>query len=162
MPTLQVPKAVVWAGLISGTLDISAACIDVAVNFGKDPVWLLQNVAGALLGPATYQGGLATAGLGLVLHYAVAFFWTIAFYLVARRFPGLLRSAVPAGLVLGTVVFFVMYRVVLPLTIELKSLYLTTAFNHTWPKLRWSQYFVHLGCVGLPIALTIRAKGSDR
>ena len=44
---------------------------------------------------------------------------------------------------------------------QLKSLYLTTDFSHAWPKLRWSQFFVHLGCIGLPIALTIRARGIE-
>ena len=158
----RVPVAILWAGLISGTLDITAACIDVSVNFGKGPLWLLQNVAGALLGPATYQGGLGTAALGLLMHFTVAFFWTTVLYLLARRFPGLLRQAVPTGLVFGTVVFLVMYRVVIPLTIELKSLYLTTDFNHTWPRLRWSQLGVHLACIGLPIALTLRARGVER
>jgi len=59
------------------------------------------------------------------------------------------------GLVCGAVVFIVMYRGVIPLTIELKSLYLST-FNHNWPKLRWSQLVVHFVCTGRPIAFTVR------
>lgn len=162
MAKLHLPPAVLWGGIIGGTLDITAAFIDVGVNYGKDPVWLLQNVAGAVLGPASYDGGLPTAALGLLLHFTVAFSATTIFYLLARRFPSLLRHAVVSGLVYGAVVFLVMYRVVIPLTIQLKSLYLATAFNHAWPKLRWSQLLVHLACVGLPITLTVRAKGVER
>jgi uncharacterized membrane protein YagU involved in acid resistance len=156
MGKFPVPKAILWAGLIAGTLDITAACIDVGVNFDKDPVWLLQNVASSLLGPRSYAGGLATAALGLLMHFTVAYTVTTVFYLLSRRWPVLLRWAVPSGLVYGALVFLVMYRVVIPLTIGLKSLYLTTAFNHNWPRLRWSQLFGHFLCIGLPIALVVR------
>jgi hypothetical protein len=152
----RLPRAILWGGLVCGVLDIGSAFIDGAVTFNLGPVRLLQGVAGALLGPATFEGGLATAALGLVMHFSVAFTWTTIFYLLSRRFPGLLRHAWISGPAYGAVVFLVMYRVTIPLTIELKSLYLTTSFNHTWPKLRWSQFGVHLVSVGLAIALTVR------
>jgi len=153
--TGRIPRAIVWAGLTCGVLDLSAAFIDVRLNFAMGPVRLLQNVAGALLGPATYDGGFATAALGLLMHFSVAFFVTTIFYLLSRRFSLLVRWAIPCGLLYGALVFLVMYRGVIPLTIQLKSLYLTT-FNHALPKLRWSQLLVHLCCVGLPIALIVR------
>jgi len=156
VPSPVVPRGLFWGGLICGIMDINAAFIDVNVNFDMSPVRLLQNVAGALLGPAAYDGGAATAALGLVMHFTVAFTAATLFYLLAGRFPGLVRWPVPSGMLYGAVVFIVMYRGVIPLMIELKSLYLTTAFNHTWPKLRWSQLIVHVVCVGLPIALAVR------
>ena len=156
MGKLLLPRAILWGGLIGGTLDLTAAFIDVGTNLGKGPVWLLQNVAGTLLGPATYQGGAATAVLGLLMHFSVAFTVTAIFYALSRRFTGLLRWVVPAGLALGAGVFLMMYRVVIPLTIQLKSLYLTQPFNHNWPPLRGSQLFVHILCIGLPIALVTR------
>lgn len=151
----RVPPAILLGGLICGVLDINAAFIDASVYFDVGPIRLLQGVAGALLGPAAYDGGMATAALGLAMHFTVAYSATTIFYLLSRRFPLLVRWAVPSGLLYGALVFFVMFRGVLPLLIGLKSLYLTT-FNHNWPKLRLSQFFVHLGCVGLPIALTVR------
>lgn len=151
----RFPPAILWGGLICGILDISAAFVDAGVNFDVGPVRLLQGVAGALLGPATYDGGLATAALGLAMHFTVAYSATTIFYLASRRFPLLVRWAVPSGLVYGAVVFLVMFRGVIPLLIGLKSLYLTT-FNHTPPKLRLSQFVVHLFCVGLAIALSVR------
>jgi glucan phosphoethanolaminetransferase (alkaline phosphatase superfamily) len=152
---LRIPKAIRWGGLICGVLDITAAFIDAKLQFDTGPVRLLQNVAGALLGPATYDGGLATAALGLAMHFSVAYSATTVFYLLSRRFPLLVRWAVPCGLVYGAMVFFVMFRGVVPLTMELKSLYLTT-FNHTLPKLRLPQFVIHLFCVGLAIALAVR------
>ncbi len=154
--TGRIPKAILWGGLICGVLDISAACIEAGITFGLSPIRLLQGVAGALLGPATFDGGLATAALGLAMHFSVAFSAATIFHLLSRRFPLLIRWAVPCGLVYGAVVFIVMFRGVVPLTIELKTLYLTTSFNHTWPKLRLPQFVIHLFCVGLPIALMVR------
>ena len=151
-----VPKAILWGGLIAGTLDITAACLDVKFNFDKGPVWLLQNVASSLLGPASYNGGAATAVLGLAMHYLVACTATAVFYVLSRRFPPLVRWPGLSGPIYGAVVFLVMFRGIIPLTIALKSLYLTTAFNHNWPPLRGTQFFIHLVCVGLPIALSAR------
>jgi hypothetical protein len=151
-----LPRAILWGGLVCGVLDIASAFIDSAVSFNRGPVRLLQGVAGALLGPATFEGGLATAALGLAMHFGVAFAWTTIFYLLGRRFPALLRHAWLSGPAYGALVFLVMYRVTIPLTIELRTLYLTTPFNHAWPPLRWSQFGVHLVSVGLAIALTVR------
>ena len=151
-------KAVLWGGLLCGGLDISAAFVDARYNYDIAPVRVLQGVASALLGPAALEGGLATAVLGLVMHFLVAFAATAVFYLLCRRFPLLLRWVVPSGLAYGAVVYFVMYRGVIPLTIELKSLYLTTG-SPAWPRLRWQSFAVHLFCVGLPIAVMVRRFG---
>lgn len=160
MGKFHVPRAILLGGLICGTLDLTAACIDVGANYDQSPVWLLQNVAGALLGPASYHYGWPSAGLGLLLHFSVAFTVTTIFYRLSRRFPLLRQWAVLSGLVYGAGVFLVMYRLVIPLTIALKSLYLTQPFSHNWPTLRWSQLFVHFICIGLPIALIVRRYSS--
>lgn len=156
MEKFRVPRAILWGGLIAGTLDITAACIDAGISYGMAPMRLLQVVASALLGPALFNGGFDTAALGLAMHFSVAFAATTIFYLLSRHYPLLLRWAVPAGLVYGAMVFLVMYRRVIPLTIELKSLYLANFTRPPLPKLRLQQFIIHLVCVGLPIALAAR------
>jgi uncharacterized membrane protein YagU involved in acid resistance len=152
---IRIPRAILWAWLVCGVLDLSSAFVDAKVNYDFGPVRLLQGVAASVLGPAAADGGLATAALGLAMHFCVAFTWTTIFYLLSRRFPVLLKWAIPSGLVYGAVVFLVMYRVVFPLTIELKALYLTNV-NHTWPRLRLWQFVIHLVSVGVAISLTTR------
>lgn len=156
MAISRLPRAILWGGLIAGTLDITAACIDVAISYDMKPLRLLQAVASALLGPASFNGGVPTAALGLVMHFTVAFTAATVFYLLSRRFPVLRRWAVPAGLVYGAVVFLVMYRITIPLTIELRTHYLAHFTPPPLPKLRWQQFLIHLGCVGLPIAVCAR------
>ncbi len=64
--------AVLWAGFACGVLDITAAFV-VYGFFGAKPVPLLQGIASGLLGPRAFQGGLATALLGLLCHFVIAF-----------------------------------------------------------------------------------------
>jgi hypothetical protein len=51
-----------------------------------------------------------------------------------------------------------MYRVAIPLVVALNGLYLTT-YDKGIPPLRWRMLVVHLVCVGLPIALSVRRFG---
>ncbi|MSU46539.1 MAG: hypothetical protein EXS42_05315 [Lacunisphaera sp.] len=153
----RLPRGILWGWLICGVMDISAAFISAYIQAGRTPFLLLQGVAGALLGPATFKGGLASAALGLAMHFSVAFTVTVIFYGLSRRFPILLRwGGVPAGLVYGAGVYFFMTCGVLPLMIELKLLYLTGYVRPPPPALGLPQFFIHLFCVGLPIALAVR------
>jgi tetratricopeptide (TPR) repeat protein len=58
--TARPGLAILWGGLICGTMDITAA-ITVYGQFGLKPVPLLQGIAAGLLGPRAMQGGAATA-----------------------------------------------------------------------------------------------------
>ena len=82
------------------------------------------------------------------------------FYSLARRWPALLRHAIPSGLLFGLGVFAVMNYGVLPLLSWMRSLYL-----HTPVSLKGPMGFIHLFFVGLPLALlqrwlTRRASGA--
>jgi hypothetical protein len=62
------------AGLIVGILDITSAfitwwCKGVGLERG------LQGIAPGLLGLQSFQGGLATAGLGLAIHFLSPSWW---------------------------------------------------------------------------------------
>src|SRR6266851_9229396 len=95
-------RAILSGGLICGVLDISSAVIISLANHGS-PVRMLQGIAGALLGPVSFQGGFATAVLGLAMHFGVAFTAAAVFYRCSRRFPAMVAWAVPSGLVYGAV-----------------------------------------------------------
>jgi len=153
----RLPRAILWGWLICGVMDINAAFISAYVQGGTPPIRLLQGVAGALVGPTTFDRGLTTAALGLAMHFSVAFTVTLIFYLASRRFPGLLRwGGVPAGLVYGAGVYLFMFRGVVPVTIELRALYLAGYVRPPPPALRLPQFIIHLFCVGLPVALAVR------
>ncbi len=156
-PRRTAGRAILWGGLSCGVLDISSAVL-LSLAYGGSPVRMLQGIAGALLGPVSFRGGFATAALGLAMHFGVAFTAASIFFLLSRRIPAMVEWAVPSGLVFGVVWLLVMYRGVIPLTIVLRTLYLTDV-KRTLPALWPLPFFVHMICVGLPIALAVRRFG---
>jgi uncharacterized membrane protein YagU involved in acid resistance len=117
-PSLTTPRAfpvIVWGGLVAGLLDATDGVI--AYGFlGRNPIQVLQYIASGAFGTASYRGGLATAGAGLLFHFFIAFSVAAFFYLACRVVPSLARHYVLSGLVYGVGVFLFMTYVVLPLT----------------------------------------------
>ena len=150
-------KPILYAGAIVGVLDITAACINARVAYGFTPPHVLQSVAGGLLGRGTYNGGFATAALGLAMHFAMALTVAAIFYALTRRFslPKKLLGVVTVGMVYGAAVFAVNNFATAPFLSWIRSLYLQTPILFK-PPMGWSQLVIHLFCVGLPIALVMR------
>ena len=143
----HAPAAIGWAGLVAGVLDISSA-FALGYPKGVSPIRVLQGVAAGLIGRETaIAGGLATAGLGLALHFFIAFVVATVFYLASRQFVFLTRHAVVSGLLYGVVVYGVMYWIVMPL-----------AYPVVHPSLSRDlvAVCVHMLLIGLPIALIVR------
>ena len=141
------PKAIVWAGLIAGAMDITAAFV-VYGFFGATPLRILQGIASGLLGPSSYEGGIATAALGLLCHFTIAFGAATVFFLLSRKLPFLTRHFVPAGVLYGIAVYFFMGRVVIPLSRARR--------NSFSLKMMIIGIVIHIFCVGLPISTTIK------
>jgi len=143
-------RAIGWASLLAGSLDITAAFVEAGLE-GRSPVSLLQGIAGGLLGMSSFRGGLATAALGAFFHFLIATTASAVFYLVSRKFKFLVTHAIPSGLLYGVAVYIFMYDIVLPISayhtkIALPPMALDVA--------------VHMFMVGLPISLVVR-KYSD-
>ena len=121
-------KPILYAGALVGVLDITAACVNAWVAFGFPPAHLLQSVAGGLLGRDTYNGGFATAGLGLLMHFTMALTVVTIFYALSRRFslPRKLSGVVAVGLFYGLAVFAVNNFVTAPFLSWARSFYLHT------------------------------------
>ena len=140
-------RAVLWAGFACGVLDITAALV-VYGFFGAKPVPLLQGIASGLLGPKSFQGGLATALIGLLCHFVIAFGAATVYFLASRTIPFLNQSAVVSGALYGVAVYFFMNRIVVPLSAAAKR-----PFSM---KLMIVGVVIHIFCVGLPISLSVR------
>jgi hypothetical protein len=77
--------AIAWAGLIAGVLDISSAFV-LSYSKGVGPIGVLQGVAAGLIGrESAIKGGLATVGLGLAIHFFIAFVVATVFYVASRK-----------------------------------------------------------------------------
>jgi hypothetical protein len=148
---------VLMAGALVGILDMLYSIVLYSVVLREVPVIRVpQSVASGLLGPAAYQGGLATAALGLLMHFTISYGWTVLYFIVSRRWEPLRNliatqgGRVMAGIVVGIVIWLAMDFVVLPLSRA------TPTPLHSLDFLL--QLLWHPVGVGLPITLIV---GSD-
>src|SRR5260370_36695204 len=65
-------RAIASAGLIAGILDITSAFV-IAELKGTGSIRMLQGIASGLLGPRSFEGGMATAGVGFAIPFLFAF-----------------------------------------------------------------------------------------
>ena len=138
--------AIVITAIMVGCMDIIAACI-MAVARGSTAMRLLQFVASGLLGRRAFEGGIATAALGLAAHFVVTFGVVAVFYFVGRKVALLRQRPVASGIAYGLIVWLVMNLVVLPLSAARPRHALV-------PDL--IQVAIHMFIIGVPTALLIR------
>lgn len=144
----RMPPAILKGGLVAGALDLAAAILT-NLPRGIEPVSIMQSIATGLLGRDAYAHGLASAALGVLLHFAMMLVIAAIFYAASRRLPVLVRHAITAGTLYGIAVYLFMQFVVLPLS----------AFPHPTAHTAGALLTgiaTHIACVGLPIALFAR------
>ncbi len=139
-------RAIVTTGLVVGVLDILSAFViwwqrGVTIQRG------LQGIAAGLLGTKSYEGGMATAGLGLALHFFVAFVVVSIFYLASRKIPFLTKQPLISGVFYGIGVYVVMYWFVLPTAFS--------TFRHRLSN-ELIEVAIHVCLIGLPTAFIVR------
>jgi hypothetical protein len=134
--------AIAVGGLIAGALDLTQACI----LFGWD---IPLAIAGGLLGPRAFHGGVATYVLGVCLHFFIACSAAAVYYAASRKLVFLREHPLVCGLFFGAAVEEVMNLIVLPLSAlhargpyQLHDLILGL--------------LVHMVIVGLPISFSVR------
>ena len=140
-------RTILRAGLLCGAMDITAAFL-VYGYFGRPPLRLLQGIAWGLLGSAAYEGGLATALLGLLCHFFIAFSAAAMFVGASHYIFFLVQHPILSGTVYGLMVYFFMNRVVVPLSAIGK-----VPFSL---KFMLIGVVIHIFCIGLPIAMVVR------
>lgn len=141
-------KAILWGGLLAGILDITGACVNAAISNGRSPRWVLQTVASGWLGADSYTSGWASAALGLLTHFFIAFCAATVFFLASRKLNFLVRQPLLSGVLYGIAVYMFMYMVVIPITFS-------RPFSAA-PKAIITAVLIHIFCVGLPIAFMVR------
>lgn len=135
--------SILLGGLIAGVLDITDAVV-VTLLRGGHPIRMLQGIASGLLGPISFEGGVATAALGLGLHFFIALGAASVFFAATRLMPSLLRRPLWSGIAYGLCVWAFMRFVVIPLSL--------VRMGHPGPILIANQLFIHAFGVGVPIA----------
>jgi hypothetical protein len=140
------------AGLIAGILDITSAFVIAGIK-GTGSIRMLQGIASGLLGPRSFEGGMATAGLGLAIHFLIAFTAAAVFYAVSRKFSWLTQHAVVSGVLYGIAVYIFMYWIVVPLAFPIA--------RHSMSR-DVTAVIIHIILIGLPISLVVRGFSNEK
>ena len=115
-PSGSRARAVAIGGLAVGVLDAADGVAYFGISAGLDPIQVLQFIASGAVGGDAFRGGLAAAGLGALIHFALAYGVTVAFVWVYVRSEAIRRHWGAAGLAYGAAVWLLMNLMVLPLT----------------------------------------------
>jgi|SRR5882724_5746645 len=105
-------KAILWGGLVAGTIDIFAASLISQLS----PLLIMRFIAAGLLGRDVIKGGLDISLIGLLLQWLMGLIIATFYVLAARHLTWMNRDWRLTGLAYGVVVFFMMNYVVLPLS----------------------------------------------
>lgn len=151
-PEGRLPRSalgsILLGGFIGGTCDILYATTYWALH-GVAASRVLQSVASGVLGRPSFEGGTATAVLGLALHYLIALIFAAFYVLLSRRLTVLVRRFVLCGGLYGCGIFWVMNLIVLPLSAFPRKVSFTLV-----PVVM--ELLVHIFLVGVPIAWAAR------
>ena len=144
-PESRAFPAIFVGGLIAGAVDLLYA---IAVYSPRHPILVPQTIASGILGPESYQGGMDSALLGVVLQFVIALGAATVYYLASRKLKFLVTRAVLCGLIYGALVYLFMHVVVVPLS--------AAPHGHTPLLYKVLEFVQHWFVVGLPIALSVR------
>jgi len=103
-------------GGVGALLDAIYATVLWGFILGSSPAGIWQSVASGLIGKSAFDGGTATAALGLALHFFIAFVMALVYVIASRRLPVLIARPIVMGMLYGLALYVVMNFVVVPLS----------------------------------------------
>ena len=140
------------AGLLTGVTDGLFACVLALWFYHSTVTRLWQGVASVLLGKSALDGGMTTAWIGVLMHFAVACTWSAVFLFLFTR-SSWIRSqvasrfgALKVASVYGPFIWMAMSLIVIPLLVHRPP-----SITARW----WVQLIGHIPFVGLPIVWSI-------
>ena len=143
---------VLRAGLLTAVTDGLFSSLLSVFAYGSTVTRLFQSVASTVLGARAFDGGAATAVLGVLMHVGVALAWSAVFLALVKVFQWAdRRLTTPLGViasaaVYGPLVWTIMSFVVIPVLTQRPP-----SVTVRW----WIQFVGHAPFVGLPIVATI-------
>ncbi len=143
------------AGALTGALDgLFAIALSVWWRKRATVEQVFQGIAGGLIGPSARDGGIATAALGLSLHFLIATIWASIFMLIVLRVRAVARllettrGTLAVAMIFGPMVWLAMDFLVIPLSRARQTPPTSSGF--------WILLVGHAFVVGLPIAWMAR------
>ncbi len=135
---------ILYGTLVVGTLDALDAMVFFGLRSGVGPGQIFQSIAAGVYGRAASRMGLHSIGLGILLHYLIAFLIVAFFYALSRAIPLLRKQTLISGILYGVGAYFVMNYAVIPLSATSRGPFVLPVFING--------ILIHALGVGLPSA----------
>jgi len=111
-----IAVCILTGGFAAGALDYLSACATL-IPRGIPALGMLQYIASGAIGQHAFSGGLATAVLGLAVHFSLTILMAAIYVLASLRMPKLLARPWTAGVVYGAAVCMAMNYIAVPLSL---------------------------------------------
>jgi hypothetical protein len=147
MKSYSALRVIFTAGLICGFLD-GLSAIAIAGYSDVSPMRVFQGIASGLLGRSSFQAGVGTALLGVLLHFIVATGAAAVYFFASRSLPVMIDRTLIRGVVFGVLVHLFMTFVTIPISIGRRPFVLQSFVTYL---------LVAMIVIGPSIALTIRS-----
>jgi hypothetical protein len=149
-------RALLYGGLAVGILDGLDAIVFFGLRSGATPARIFKGIAVGLLGRGALTGGPPVIALGVLIHFFIAFTIVLVYLLASRRIATLRRAPIVWGPIYGVLIYFVMNKMVIPL-----SAIGGNGALPAWPVLI-NGLLIHMFGVGLPASLAARGVRAPR
>lgn len=146
-------RKILSAGLLVGTLDITAACLQYYIKTGKGPSGVLKFVASGWFGQKALEGGNAMIAAGLAFHYLIALSVAIFFFITAGFWFSVFKNKWLTGMAYGIFVWCATNLIIVPLSATPKF-----SFN---PINALIAAAILIVCIGLPLSFSASKKGKN-
>jgi hypothetical protein len=145
------------AGIVTAVVDGLFSSVLSVAAYGSTVARLFQGVASVLIGPRAFEGGTATAMLGVAMHVLVAFTWSAVFVFVVLRLPWVRRRmGSPWGILAVAALYGPSIWMVMSLAVIPTLAHRPPTIGFRW----WVQLIGHIPFVGVPI-VALGGKGSS-
>lgn len=141
---------ILQAGLIAGTLDILSAFIYYYIKSGKTNFLVIfKFIASGIFGKEAGEGGTGMILAGFILHYAIAFSFTVFFFWLYPKVKVMSKNRIVTAVIYGLFVWTMMNLIVVPLS------------NTVHRPFKIEGVLINMGilivCIGLPLSFIANA-----
>jgi len=144
-------KTIFQSGLLVGTLDILSAFVDYYASTGKNPLTILNYIASGIFGKSVIAtGGTGTMLAGLLLHYFIAFSFTVFFFWLCSSTKWLFVNWILRGFVYGIFIWVIMNLIVVQLSAVPHGPVSAMKFNKIL-----KSALILIGMIGLPLSYIV-------
>lgn len=142
----RLPSAILITGFTAGILDITAAVIHFVVKTGKEPIIIFKYIASAVFGSSAFTSpGLLMPPTGVLLHFIVAYLFTIIFFMIRKHFPATGKYPLVTGIIYGIAVWAIMNLIIVPMSnAPMQPLTIASAVPAA---------LILIFCIGIPVSL---------